>query len=644
MRKSTTLVVSGLVAVTAALLAPPAGAQVTSQWSDPVEVADDTYIFTPEIGLSDDGTRMVAVWSDNTNLLSRAATVSGASATWGADTQVASGAPGNVELAVSGNGGVALAAWRQNSNLAHYAIGTISGTSITWSSPVSLGCNCLVQPALSADGTRATLVYHDTSGDAIRSMSGVISGGSATWSSIDTISTGSSQVGQPLVGLSADGQTIFAFFGANTTGFSPVYKAVIGTVSGGTPTVTWGSVTNVSNGTRSYSPQLAFARDGSTALVAWWDIVTYPDTRVFSRTAEVSGTSTTWSAIEAHTGAGTADSPRVAISGDGSQGIIAWSRSAYGSDTRAVMTRTAGISGSTTTWSSPAVLPGSDGVGSVFDVKMAADASLAVALWASTSSGLTIPTVSVTTLSNGPDWDQGAALNGSLSPTSAGYPGLAVSIDGRTAAATWTIVGTPYKFYVNTGSLSSTPAPAPAPPTPVPASAPREVTAVADDASASVAWKAPASPGSYAVTHYQVVSSPGSRVCLTNGLSCEVTGLSNGTPYTFTVKALTGAGWSPASDPSNAVTPVAAPRPTITITGSREGHRIAVTGATTGTAMGGLVTPWASRTGQAATAGKSVEVSIDGGFTWSRKASTRATWSVSFTAADGVRSNTVTIR
>ena len=180
-----------------------------------------------------------------------------------------------------------------------------------------------------------------------------------------------------------------------------------------------------------------------------------------------------------------------------------------------------------------------------------------------------------------------------------------------------------------------------APPAPTPATAPMDVAAVAGDASASVTWSAPASAGSYPVTNYQVTSSPGGRVCLTSGLSCEVSRLTNGTAYTFTVKALTGAGWSPASEPSNAVTPIATPRPTITITGSREGKRIAVAGSTTGMDLGGLVTPWASRGARSAAPGKSVEVSIDGGFTWSRVASARTTWSVYFTASDGIRSNTV---
>ncbi|MFM8240571.1 MAG: IPT/TIG domain-containing protein, partial [Actinomycetota bacterium] len=68
----------------------------------------------------------------------------------------------------------------------------------------------------------------------------------------------------------------------------------------------------------------------------------------------------------------------------------------------------------------------------------------------------------------------------------------------------------------------------PPPPT-YPPSPPLDVTAVAGDASATVAWTAPASPGSFPVSNYSVTASPGGKTCLTSVLTCEVTGLTNGT-------------------------------------------------------------------------------------------------------------------
>ena len=201
-------------------------------------------------------------------------------------------------------------------------------------------------------------------------------------------------------------------------------------------------------------------------------------------------------------------------------------------------------------------------------------------------------------------------------------------------------------------SLSIISAPTPSPPAPTPvappvaANPPRDVTAAPGDASASVSWVAPASSGSFPVTNYQATSSPGGRTCLVAApaLSCEIGGLTNGTAYTFTARALTGAGWSSASEPSNAVTPRAVPRPSVVISGSRDGREIQVSGTATGLGMGAILKPWVRLTGQTVFAQGSADilVSMDGTFDWSRRSSKRL--SVYVQTPDGSqRSNTVII-
>ncbi|HVX21247.1 MAG TPA: fibronectin type III domain-containing protein [Acidimicrobiales bacterium] len=89
--------------------------------------------------------------------------------------------------------------------------------------------------------------------------------------------------------------------------------------------------------------------------------------------------------------------------------------------------------------------------------------------------------------------------------------------------------------------------------------APGTPTAVPGDGQALVSWAA-ATTGGSPVTGYTVTSVPGGRTCSTAGeLHCTVTGLANGTAYTFVVRATNAVGTGPTSGPSVPVTPAAFP-------------------------------------------------------------------------------------
>lgn len=82
--------------------------------------------------------------------------------------------------------------------------------------------------------------------------------------------------------------------------------------------------------------------------------------------------------------------------------------------------------------------------------------------------------------------------------------------------------------------------------------APTAPTVIAGDTTANVSWVA-SSAGSAPIT-YAVISSPAGGVCRVTGLTANCTGLTNGTAYTFTVRAINTTGFAN-SVASNAVTP-----------------------------------------------------------------------------------------
>ena len=86
--------------------------------------------------------------------------------------------------------------------------------------------------------------------------------------------------------------------------------------------------------------------------------------------------------------------------------------------------------------------------------------------------------------------------------------------------------------------------------------APAAPSGVPGDGTVAVSWTAPADDGGSSITGYVVSASPGGASCTTGGaLTCVVSGLTNGTPYTFRVRATNGVGTGPWSAPSTAVTP-----------------------------------------------------------------------------------------
>jgi hypothetical protein len=176
--------------------------------------------------------------------------------------------------------------------------------------------------------------------------------------------------------------------------------------------------------------------------------------------------------------------------------------------------------------------------------------------------------------------DGGSAITGyTVTSTPAG----GIDTNAGSTATTHTITGlsngTPYTFTVtatnalgpsapSAPSNSITPATVPNPPT--------AVTASAGNAQASVSFTAPLNNGGSAITGYVVTSHPAGGVDSNAGTTATthtVTGLSNGTPYNFTVTASNAVGPSLPSAASNTVTPSVVPvAPFVTGAASRKAH------------------------------------------------------------------------
>ncbi|HEY2363593.1 MAG TPA: fibronectin type III domain-containing protein [Candidatus Angelobacter sp.] len=164
------------------------------------------------------------------------------------------------------------------------------------------------------------------------------------------------------------------------------------------------------------------------------------------------------------------------------------------------------------------------------------------------------------------------ASNGVLVPDVIVGPNPGTTVVPTSVVITGLTNGVTYQFEVAaTDSVGTGPFSAPSnsvtPFAPTAPSAPTNVSATAGDTSAQVAWTASASNGGSAITGYTVtarVNGAPSGITASACATCtgaNVTGLTNGTTYTFTVHATNGVGNSAESAPSNAVTPSISPTP-----------------------------------------------------------------------------------
>ena len=135
---------------------------------------------------------------------------------------------------------------------------------------------------------------------------------------------------------------------------------------------------------------------------------------------------------------------------------------------------------------------------------------------------------------------------------------LSCTVTGLTNGTSYTFTVTPTN--ANGSGTQSSPSNSVTPNNSAPG-APTNVTATAGDGSATVSWTAPASDGGAAIDGYIVTANPGGLTCtaVAPATTCTISGLTNGTSYTFSVVATNNVGNSSSSDPSGSVTPASGP-------------------------------------------------------------------------------------
>lgn len=479
------------------LNAAPASAATT--WTPPVNLsATGEDAEAPELATSVDGRFAVAAWTRDGQMQS--ATFQ--DGVWSATLDMGGDAE-YPDLAVSADGSTAWLVWQRGGG-GNPTIRVARWHDGAWGASQALEaalCCSFRRPtvATSADGTTAVVAYEkdDDEVSAKRYTAGA-------WGAAQSIEAGApADTNDPRVSMSGDGTRAAVTWEQDGTVHARVWNSAA-------------LSDNQALGAGTEAPVMQMAADGTTAQALWRGA----GNAIFASRL----TGNIWSAAVDLSGPNN-EQPDISVSSNG-RAMAVWDSDA-GLQARF-------WDGSA--WGAVATL-GSTQIHQP-SVSLTADAGHAAAVWYDSSGPNYIVKSAL--------WTAGQwGTPGDLSATGANAtePIVALSANGPVGFAGWQRLDPGFRV-IQVSNLIASP------------SAPLTPTAVAGDKQATVSWQPPATTGNSPVTGYTVTASPGSASCTSASPTCTVTGLLNGTSYTFTVTATNAVGVSAPSTPSNAVTPL----------------------------------------------------------------------------------------
>lgn len=415
------------------------------------------------IALSSDGTRATAVWREpasngKNQVKSSSATIAGAVASWGPVTTLSSddSSANSVTVQLSSDGSQALAIWQatkaQNVAVIQTRAATISGNTASWGTATQLPSTTaqavIPRIALSADGTRAFVVWARFAPSSTRSSCGMvvgssvaISGNALSLGSVQPVSEQGGCIEELTVSMSASGGVVTAAWSSIAPNRTNIVRARTATVNG--TTASWGSISDLSAPSfYSRNAAVAVSADGTKVTAVWARALPEPAGRespilVRSRSATITGNAADWGAttvLSATTDRAT--QPLVGISSDGTSVTASWIRTAKtAKGVYAVESSSATVAGNVATWGSPTSVSGDAKVIIAHSLSVSPDGSKALSTWSRAVSKVVVQ--SATGVLSGTIQLWGSPFDISDPTQQSSGPGGKLSADGALGVLGW---------------------------------------------------------------------------------------------------------------------------------------------------------------------------------------------------------------